>query len=415
VRRRKEEPGAARLLANSNFWPFFLGNLMSNSGTWFQSIAQVLLVYRLTGSPFLVGIVNFSQFAAVLFLAPIAGSAADRFDRRKLVMVTQTCAAALAGILALLTYLGQPSAAVVILVALGLGVCTAVTTPALQAVVPSLVAREELPAAIALLAVTFNLARALGPVLGVFVIAQWGMSTAFAVNAISYISLIAAIYVVRPLVPQAASQGRVRLMDSVKMVRADRGLLVPIIVVGLVSLTMDPINTLSPSFATEIFGRADTFAGFMVGAFGAGAVLAAVVVTGRWAPSRGLLSIAVGTIAAGMTVFALSTSEVMALVALTVGGFGYLASVTTATSLLQLSLADEHRGRVMAMWSLSFHGSRPIGSLVDGTVAGLAGVREAGLVMVVPTLAGSILLAARWHRSRRPPALRLSRGDDAGQ
>jgi MFS family permease len=408
VSRTEAGPGAASLLSNSNFWPFFLGNLMSNSGTWFQSIAQVLLVYRLTGSPFLVGVVNFSQFAAVLFLAPVAGSAADRFDRRLLVVITQVSAATLAGVLALLTFVGRPSAGVVIAIALGLGVCTALTTPALQAMVPGLVTRSELPTAIALIAVTFNLARAIGPVLGVLVIAQWGMSAAFTVNALSYLVLVVAIFSVRPLVEQSPPQGRTRLRDSARMVRADRGLLVPIIVVGITSLAMDPVNTLSPAFATEVFGRPDTFAGFMVGAFGTGAVIAAFVVAGRWAPSRGLLTVSVGLIGAGMGLFALSTSEIPALIALAVGGFGYLSSVTTATSLLHLNVDDEHRGRVMAMWSLSFHGSRPIGSLVDGAIAGMAGIQAAGLVMVIPALTGCAVLTARLRRSRNDARLRGS-------
>ena len=152
------QPGVGRVLSNRNFWPYFVGNLASNSGTWFQNIAQVLLVYRLTGSPFLVGVVNFSQFAAVLFLAPFAGPAADRFDRRRLVIAMQTSAAVLAASLAAMVALGDPSPFAVIGIALALGVTTAFSTPALHAIVPSLVSRAELPAANALNAVTFNLA-----------------------------------------------------------------------------------------------------------------------------------------------------------------------------------------------------------------------------------------------------------------
>jgi MFS family permease len=397
---RASPVGAGRVLADRNFWPYFLGNLASNSGTWFQNIAQVLLIYRLTGSPFLVGVVNFSQFAAVLFLAPFAGNAADRFDRRRLVIFMQVCAAGLAGSLALITELGRPSSAVVIGVALALGVTTAVSTPALQAIVPSLVRREELPAAIALNAVTYNLSRALGPIAGVFVIARWSIPTALAINSLSYLALVFALLVVTPLTSQVTPTERPRLRDSARMVRARRELWIPLVVVGLVSLTADPVNTLTPSFATEVFSRPDTFAGFLVGAFGAGAVLAAALVT-KWHPSQRHMIVTLGLLALGIGAFALSTTELMGLLGLFVGGFGYLSSVTTATSLLQLDLADEHRGRTMGLWSVSFHGVRPIGSLVDGAIAATLGIRVAGLVMALPALAGCLALAAYEFRLRR--------------
>ena len=391
----------SRVLVERNFWPFFVGNLLSNSGTWFQNIAQVLLVYRLTGSPFLVGVVNFSQFAAVIFLAPVAGNAADRYDRRRLVIVNQVCAAGLAGLLALLTAVGEPSPAVVISVALAMGVTLALSTPALQAIVPSLVTRDQLPAAIALNAITYNLSRALGPIVAVFVIARWGIPTAFAINALSFLVLAGALVRVSPAPQQIQTEGRIRLRDSIRAVRADRMLLAPLIVVGLVSLTADPVNTLTPAFATEVFGRADTFTGYLVGSFGAGAVAAALLVTGRWEPSYGLITATLGLLALGMGMFAVSGTEVIALTGLFIGGFGFLSSISAATSLLLLEVSDTERGRVMALWSLSFHGSRPIGSLVDGAIASLASIRLAGLVMVLPALAGCLGLAALSVRRRR--------------
>ena len=392
--------GVGRVLSHRNFWPYFLGNLLSNSGTWFQNIAQVLLIYRLTGSPFLVGVVNFSQFAAVLFLAPFAGNAADRFDRRRLVIVMQVSAAGLAGLLALITALGRPSPFVVIGIALALGVTTALSTPALQAIVPSLVGREELPAAIALNAVTYNLSRALGPIAGVFVIARWNIPTALAINSLSYLALVVALLAVTPLTSQVTPSERPRLRNSARMVRARSELWIPLVVVGLVSLSADPVNTLTPSFATDVFSRPDTFAGFLVGAFGAGAVLAAVLVT-RWHPSQRNLVVTLGLLALGVAAFALSSTELVGLLGLFVGGFGYLSSVTTAMSLLQLDLADEHRGRTMGLWSISFHGVRPIGSLVDGAIAATIGIRAAGLVMALPALAGCLALAAFEFSRRR--------------
>jgi MFS family permease len=279
-------------------------------------------------------------------------------------------------------------------VALAMGVTLALSTPALQAIVPSLVTRDQLPAAVALNAITYNLSRALGPIAGVFVIARWGIPTAFAINALSFLVLAGALVRVTPAPQQIQTDGRIR-------VRADRMLLAPLIVVGLVSLSSDPVNTLTPAFATEVFERADTFTGFLVGAFGAGAVVAALLVTGRWKPSYGLITATLGLLALGMGMFAVSGTEVIGLTGLFIGGFGFLSSISAATSLLHLEVSDQERGRVMALWSLSFHGSRPIGSLVDGAIASLASIRLAGLAMVVPALAGCLGLAALSVRRRR--------------
>src|SRR5918911_3741525 len=150
---------ALRLIGSRRLGPYFAGNALSASGTWFQNLAGALLVYRLTHSAFLLGVLNFCQFAPVLLLAPWAGSAADRFNRRRLLLAAQTTAAALAASLAVLAWSGLPAAWVVIVFALGLGVTSATSIPAQQALLASLVEPESLPTAVALNSITFNLAR----------------------------------------------------------------------------------------------------------------------------------------------------------------------------------------------------------------------------------------------------------------
>src|SRR3989440_40071 len=156
--RRRTDDGAAavgpaaalRLIASRHFGPYFAGNALSASGTWFQNLAAALLVYRLTHSPFLLGVLNFAQFVPVLVLAPWAGGAADRYDRRRLLVVTQSVAVALSATLGVLALAGAASVGVVIAFALGLGVVSAFSAPAQQALVTSLVAPEHLGSAIAL-------------------------------------------------------------------------------------------------------------------------------------------------------------------------------------------------------------------------------------------------------------------------
>src|SRR5437763_4537511 len=210
-----------RLLGHSNFAPYFVGNLLSNCGSWFQNIAQAILVFRLTHSTFLVGVVNFAQFAGVFLLASWAGRAADRYDRRLVLLVTQLCALAVALTMAALVRAGLATAPVVIVLAFALGLTIAFAIPALQALVPLLVEPHDLPGAIALNSITFNLARAVGPVLAAVVIRTLGLTWAFALNGASFLALIAALGFVHPRPQHRAASEHLRLRDSIAIVRAD--------------------------------------------------------------------------------------------------------------------------------------------------------------------------------------------------
>ena len=385
-----------------NFWPYLTGNLLSNCGTWFQNLAQAIFVYRLTGSTFLVGLVNFAQFIGVFVLAPWAGSAADRFDRRRLLMLTQVGAVACSGTLAILTRAGVASAPVVILMALVLGLTTAFAIPAMQALVPLLVDRAELSAAIALNSLTFNLARVVGPVIAAVVIAQMGVAAAFAINSISYVALIVGLLLVHPIGQQVAHAIRPRLRDSIELVRRDAKLLALLGTIGALSMAVDPLTTLTPGFAKTIFHRPDSLAGYLVGAFGIGAVLAAVTVAGRRSDATGQLPLTCGLLGAGMFAFALSPNLPFAYAALAVAGFGYLMTNTIATTAIQLEVEDAQRGRLMALWSVAFLGIRPFGSLADGGLAQVAGLRAGGLLMALPVLGTAVVLL----RTRRRAAAR---------
>ncbi len=386
------------VLADRNFGPYLAGNALSNCGTWFQTLGQSLLVYRLTHSALLLGVVNFSQFAGVFLLAPWSGPAADRFDRRRLLLATQLAATAVTATLALLAASGAATATIVILLVLLLGATTAFSSPAAQALVPSLVPRVYLPPAIALNSVTFNLARAVGPSLGAVVIAQLGIATAFALNSLSYLALVAALLVVRPLERQGRPVARPRLRDSLAALRHDHQLAARLALVAVIGLSTDPVATLSPAFATRVFHTSDTRAGFIVGAFGVGAVTAAFTVAARTRRSPRRLVLMLALLGGGIAAFAGAPTLAVALGVLFVAGFGYLASNTHVTTLLQLDVADAERGRVMALWSIAFLGSRPLASLVDGALAAGAGPRLAALTLSLPALLAALLVARALRR-----------------
>ena len=330
-----------RVLRIRNFWPYFAGNLLSNCGTWFQNIAQAILVYRLTHSTFLVGVVNFAQFVGVFLLAPWAGSAADRFDRRRMLVVTQIVAISVTALLAVLQSTGRATTPVVIGLALLLGLTVAFAIPAIQAMVPDLVGPEDLAPAMAMSSLTFNLARAVGPVVGALVVAHWGIAVAFGLNSLSYLGLIG---------------------------------------------------------------------GLLVGAFGAGSALAAVTVAGRVRDPVRRLAPGCLLMGLGMLGFGLAPALPFAFGALAVGGFWFMVTNTAATTALTLEVAPEQRGRVMALWSLCFLGTRPAASLADGTLASAASLRVAAVALTVPVLAAAAAMAVLRSRVPRLRQIGIARG-----
>jgi MFS family permease len=388
-----------RLIRDRNFAPYFVGNASSASGTWFQNLAASLLVYRLTHSAFLLGVLNFCNFVPVLLLAPWAGSAADRFDRRRLLLVTQLGSTAISAALAGLAWAGLARVWVVIACAVVLGIGSAFAAPVSMALIGDLVPREQLGAAVALNSMTYNLARAVGPALAAVCVRTLGIPASFAVNAASYLVLVLALLVVSPAPRRLAKRGEARLRDSLRLVRDEPRLLAFLLIVTVVGFASDPVNTESPAFA-HAFGRPDTDAGYFIAAFGVGAVLAAFLVAGRVADSRGRFIVLIGLLGGGMVAYSLVPWLPAAYIFLAVAGFGYLASNTAATSRLQLGVAESQRGRIMALWSVAFLGLRPIASLADGAIAGAFGVRTAGVSLAVPALAaaGAIYLLQRHNR-----------------
>jgi MFS family permease len=409
---RRAEPttgprAALALVRQRNFGPYLAGNALSASGTWFQNLAGALLVYRLTHSELLLGVLNFCQFAPVLVLAPWAGSAADRLDRRRLLFLTQSAASALAALLALLAWAGLAEAWVVIVFALALGVTSALSIPPQQALLASLVEPAELPTAVALNSMTYNIARAAGPVAAAASVAYLGIPASFLLNACSYLVFVAALLVIRPRPQERAAAEDSRLRDSFRLLREDPRLLAFLIVVAAVGFASDPVNTLAPAFAQE-FGRRDTVAGFVIGAFGLGAVTAAFVVAGRVAGSGRRMSATLALLGCGVIAFSLSPWLPLGFVFLFLAGIGYLGSNTAATTRLQLGVSESQRGRIMALWGVAFLGLRPLASLADGALASAFGVRTAGVVLALPALAGAVVILGVTGRraSRRPDPAR---------
>lgn len=389
--------GRLAVIATRDFGPYFVGNTLSNAGTWFQALAQGILVYRLTGSEVLLGVVGFSQFIAVLVLAPWTGAAADRFDRRKLMQLMQVISFGISSVMAALAWLDLLDAWTVIGLSLLLGVATAFSIPAMQTLAPLLVPAEQVRHAVALTSVMMNASRVIGPALGAIVISGLGIPWAFSLNAGSFLVLIWALAFVRPRPQPPRPAERVRMRETLRELRADPRIVALLVLTFAVSFAIDPTTTISPAFAEQVLHEADTVSGYLIGTFGAGAVLAGFFLAGRITRTYRQTGTVALVFALGIVVFGLSPGLWLALPALFVAGAAFLTMTTAATTRLLTTVPSEKHGRVMAVWSALFLGGRPIASLLDGALASVS-IRLAAVVMALPMLA-----AATWV-VLRPPA-----------
>jgi len=390
---------ALSVLFQRNFAPYFVGNLLSSCGTWIQNISQVVLIFRLTGSTFQVAIVSFAQFIGVVILVPWTGAVADRFDRRRMLVFTQVWSAGVVALLGLITYIDMMNPTYLIAAALMVGVAKAFSVPLQQSLVPSLVAPRDLQPAVALNSVTFNLSRAVGPMIGAVLITTVGFTWAFLINALSYLGLVGALLVLKiPERERSAREMRPKLRDTIRLVRREGQMLPLLLTVAVVAVAVDPVNNLTPAFSVEVYDRSDTFTGVLTGSFGIGAAFGAALIVVRARASLRNISMAMTLVGVTIIGFGISTSGVVGIGVLFVAGLAFIVSVSLATTMLHMYVTEEHRGRVMALWSVAFLGVRPVASLVDGLVATWLGLRYAAFVMALPVLAGAVYVA-RWEKS----------------
>ncbi|MDX1511338.1 MAG: MFS transporter [Nitriliruptorales bacterium] len=389
---RTELPAASSalsILRQPNMRWLFIGNLVSNIGTWFQNIAGAAVMFELTDSSGWVGAMNFALFGGALFLAPWTGNAADRWDRRKLLIASQVVSATVAGILAIMTATGRLDQWVLLAASALLGLSIAFMAPAILALVPLLVSADDLEPAVSLNSVSFNLGRAIGPVLGAGVLAGLGAAWAFGLNSLTFVIFVLLLLLVRPRPQVRITTESPRLRDALRDVRGQRLLVVLLTLTGLISLSTDPIFTLTAEMAQDVLGGTEATIGILVGAFGIGATITALFLLGWISQRRFALAGSMTALGIGILGFAWSTSVPMAIVSLAIGGGGFLASLTRVTARLQVEIPDEQRGRIMAIWTVMFVGTRPISAPLDGLLADLISPRFGATVFALPALLGA--------------------------
>jgi len=372
-------PGVPRLpsiraLRHRNFRLFFAGQLISLIGTWMQSVAQSWLVYSLTGSTVLLGLVGFASQIPVFLLAPFGGVVADAMNRHRVLLATQTAAMVLAAIMAVLTIRGSIQIWHVFVLASLLGVVNAFDIPARQSFIVEMVGKEDLVNAIALNSSMVNAARLIGPAVAGVLVSIVGEGWCFAINAVSYVAVIIGLFRMdvpgRKIEARGASalRGIGEGFEFVAVTPPVRSLM---LLLGLISLMGMPYSTLMPVFADRILHAGPGGLGLLMGMSGAGALIGALALASKQS-LRGLgrwVAWSSGAFGATLILFSLSRALWLSAVLLVPVGCSMMVQMASSNTLIQSMVPDHLRGRVMAIYSMMFMGMAPFGALLAGALA----------------------------------------------
>jgi len=370
-----------RAFRHRNFRMFYAGMAVSTFGTWMQTVAASWLVYQLTGSAFLLGLVAAAQQVPMLVLGPLAGVWADRTDRRRLLIATQILALLQATALAVLTFTGIITPAHVVLASLALGLINAIETPTRQTFLLEMVeSKADLPNAIALQSTMFNTARLVGPTLAGFIVAGFGEAWCFTLNAVSYLGIVFAYLAVK-VKPRAMRRARARLAAELAAgFRWVFGLMPArhlIYLIAGVSFFSAPWQPLMPIVAAERFGGDSRMFGLLIGAVGAGALCGTLFLALRTSVFGLGRMIAGASLAAGagLTIFAAAPWLPLAAAGLPVLGFGVIVAGASTNTILQTIAEEDMRARVISIYVTVFLGMGPIGNFIAGAIAEWLGAR----------------------------------------
>ncbi|MGP1680278.1 MAG: MFS transporter [Burkholderiales bacterium] len=366
-----------RALVERNFRLYFFGQALSLVGTWVQQVAMAWITYRVTGSAFMLGLITFSGQIPILLLAPVGGLLADRLDRRKLLATIQVVAMLVAAWLGYLSYTETFSAWALVIASLVLGISSAIEMPTRQAFILQTVHdRNHATNAIALNSLAFNGARVVGPAVAGAVLALIGETACFVVNAVSYLAAIYTLLVMRPRsMDPNLRKGTMR--EAIQYLLGFPPARWLLFMVAAASVCLAPMMTFMPVYAKDIFhGGPDTL-GLLMGVSGIGAVIGGVYLASRRTVVGLGARIGSGCLAIGVALlaFAYNSLFLAALPILVVSGTSTILVVTASNMLLQHLVPEHLRGRVMAVFTMSFFGMLPLSALAAGALAHWTGVQ----------------------------------------
>jgi predicted MFS family arabinose efflux permease len=375
-----------RPLRHRDFRLLWLGTAISHTGDWMDTVALAWLVLAIAGTPLALGWLALSRGVPIVLFTLVGGAVADRVDRRRLVLVTQSVSMALAAGLGLLALGDLPPLLPVLAIAAARGVCNSFNIPARQALVPGLVPRDALAAAVALNSATFNVTRAVGPAVGGLVVAAIGPGWAFLANAATFVAAIWSVLAMSPETgrgaPRTAPAGLLaEIGDGIRTVARTPALRAPLALVTLPMILGQPYIALLALVARDVLAAGPSGYGFLVAASAIGSIAgAAHVGTSRPRTWRARHVGAVAAHGLALAVFALSTAYPLSLALVVLVGATSTAAISTAVTRLQEAADDAMRGRVMSLFFLN-RGLVPLGTMLGSTLAAAAGVRVALVLM----------------------------------
>jgi len=398
-------PVTLRALEHRNFQLFFSGQLISLIGTWMQNIAQAWLVYRLTGSSLLLGAVGFAGQFPVFLVAPLGGIVADRHNRHRVVIGTQTASMILALILAALTLFGVVRVWEIFVLAASLGVVNAFDIPGRQSFIVDMVGKEHLMNAIALNSSMFNAARIIGPAIAGILVAKIGEGWCFFANGISYVAVIVGLLLMRVPKPKYLAQNASpfeHIIEGFQFVRHTTPIRALLLLLGLVSLVAMPYTVLMPIFADRVLHGGARALGMLMGATGVGALLGALTLASR-SGVRGLgrwVALSCGGFGLSLLFFTFSRVFWLSVALLLPVGFCMMLQMSSSNTLIQAMVPDRLRGRVMAVYSMMFMGMAPLGALFGGALADRLGAPVTVAMGAVAAMGGAMLFGLHLPKIR---------------
>jgi MFS family permease len=398
---------AWRALRHRNFKLFFAGQSISLIGTWMTRVATSWLVYRLTGSALLLGVVGFAGQIPTFLLAPFAGVLVDRLNRRKMLVWTQALAGLQSLALAGLTLAKVITIHEVIWLSVLQGLINAFDMPGRQAFLIQMVEdKEDLGNAIALNSSMVNVARLIGPALAGFVIAGVGEGYCFLIDGISYLAVIASLLMMRVNIAQArraATSMLEQLKEGWTYVRGFPPIRTILLLFALISLMGMPFMVLMPIFASKVLHGGPHTLGFLLGASGVGALISAISLALR-RTVRGLtkmIQISAALFGVGLICFGLSRMLLLSMLLMVVVGFGMMQGLAASNTVIQTLVPEDKRGRVMSYYTMAFVGMAPFGSLLAGGLAHRMGAPHAVMITGAFCLAGSVWFTTQLKSIRK--------------
>jgi len=372
-------PESLRALRHRNFRLYFLGMLASLAGVWMQQMAMGWLIFRLTDSVFMLGLVGFAWQIPVLLLGPVGGMLADRMDRRRLLIATQSAGFVFSVVLAALTIAGHIAPWHIVTLALLLGILNAIDTPTRHSMARFLVEdAADMPNAIALGGLNYHFGRMSGPAVGGLALAWFGDAACFVVNALAYL-LMTGLFLRMQIRAQARSttEAGAGLRAALRYVAGEPVIRASLLLTAAVGFAVSPYSTVMPYFVEHVYGGDAKMLGLLAGATGLGAIVTGIYMLKRMDPSRLPRLILRAELGMGvmLLVYAFSSNPWITGVAMLLLGACMFVAVTGSNAVIQSGVSEAMRGRVMGLYSMGLVGCGPLGNLLAGMVGETAGVQ----------------------------------------